>query len=341
MKQQLPSISVVTPTLNAEVVLDECLKRIRSQNYPQKLVEIIIADGGSIDKTLSIAKKYKAKIYLNPLKTAEAGKAVGVKKAKHKLVALIDSDNFLPTNNWFKKMVQPFIDDPNIIGSEPIKYTWRKKDSLITRYSALTGVNDPLVIFTGNYDRYNLLSGKWTEVPHQEKDMGEYFKITLNPKFLPTIGANGTILRKSLLQKHVKNLDYLFDIDIIYELVKKNQNTFAKVKIGIIHIFCKDTKTFIRKQQRRIKDFLYYNQLHLRKYPWGGISKIKLLKFIIFSLLIIPTLIQSIIGFTRKPDSAWFFHPIACIITLWCYGYEIFKAKFYKVKIADRKSWSQ
>jgi glycosyltransferase involved in cell wall biosynthesis len=33
-----------------------------------------VAAGGSTDDTLEIAKKYRAKIYNNPLKTGEAGK---------------------------------------------------------------------------------------------------------------------------------------------------------------------------------------------------------------------------------------------------------------------------
>ena len=67
------------------------------QNF--KNYEIIIADGGSNDQTLSIAKKYHAKVFKNPLKTAEAGKTMGVNHAHGKYIALIDSDNILPTKN--------------------------------------------------------------------------------------------------------------------------------------------------------------------------------------------------------------------------------------------------
>lgn len=68
----LPSISVVIPTYNSERTLTECLENILQQDYPRAKIEIIIADGGSRDRTLEIARKYKVdKIVRNPLRTGE------------------------------------------------------------------------------------------------------------------------------------------------------------------------------------------------------------------------------------------------------------------------------
>ncbi|HCX25344.1 MAG: Glycosyltransferase AglE [Candidatus Collierbacteria bacterium GW2011_GWB1_45_35] len=48
MKQQLPHISIVIPTLNSASVLEKCLRSISIQKYPKSKVEIIIADGASL-----------------------------------------------------------------------------------------------------------------------------------------------------------------------------------------------------------------------------------------------------------------------------------------------------
>ena len=72
------TVSVVIPTLNAEKYLDECLSSIRGQDYPQDRVEIVIADGGSTDRTLEIAAGYDVRVVANPLRTGESGKAVGI-----------------------------------------------------------------------------------------------------------------------------------------------------------------------------------------------------------------------------------------------------------------------
>jgi glycosyltransferase involved in cell wall biosynthesis len=98
-----PKISILIPTLNAGKVLETCLKSIDIQDYPKGKIEIIVADGTSVDNTREIAKNYGAQIVENPLKTAEAGKIAALKSSSGEFVALIDSDNILPESNWLKK----------------------------------------------------------------------------------------------------------------------------------------------------------------------------------------------------------------------------------------------
>ena len=88
-------------------------------------------------------------------------------------------------------------------------------------------------------------------------------------------------------------------------------------------------------------DFLFFSEAKGRKYPWNKVSKLKLFLFILCTATIIPLLIQSIIGFCRKPDfSAWAFHIIACWITLWVYGWGVVRGVFKK-EAANRDDWKQ
>lgn len=335
---KLPSISVIIPTLNAARVLEESLLSIASQNYPKDLVEIIIADGGSTDGTVGIAKKFGAHVVPNPRKTGEAGKAEALKVARNEIIASIDSDNILPTKDWFRRMVEPFT-DPSIVASEPIKYTWRKKDAYITRYSALMGMNDPLCMFLGNYDRFNFLTRKWTGLPVETEDKGNYFKLKLSQSVLPTMGANGFLVRRDVLLRHFVGR-YLFDIDVIYDLVEDPAVRFAKVKVGIIHLYCRDAATFLRKQLRRIRDYQHFSKEGLRKYPWQAVSKVGLLKFIVYCLLIFPLCGQALIGYLRFPDPAWAFHPLACEITFLTYAFGKIEGMI-RPREQDREGWSQ
>lgn len=259
------TVSIVMAIYNSERTLKECLDSIILQTYPHELMEIIFADGGSTDKTLSIIKEYKSKyditmkVYRNKLKTAEAGKAVGVRNAEHEIIALIDSDNILPEASWLSEMMTPF-EEPDIVASEPIMYTYRNSDSAIIRYGALIGMGDPLCMFIGNYDRMNLITNKWTELAREELDRDGYISVRFYNGLLPTIGANGFFMRKEKLLENLEG-DYLFDIDILYDLIQKEPDTrIAKVKNGIVHLFCPDFKTFYRKQKRRIEDFLYFKK---------------------------------------------------------------------------------
>lgn len=328
-----PLISFIIPTLNCASALRLCLASIKKQKYQH--YEIIIADGGSKDDTLKIAHKYAATIINNPLKSAEAGKALGLKKASGNYIALIDSDNILPHSHWLSDMLLPF-KDPEIIGSEPLKFTYRPQAGYIERYSALLGVNDPYAYINGNYDRYSYLSGKWTNLKLATTSHQKYLKIKIdNNKYIPTIGANGTIFRKDFLQKFFDG-DYLFDIDILAMAPKPL--FFAKVRVGVIHTFCENSfSKFIRKQKRRLTD--YYTLLPLRRYQWQ--SSGKTISFTLYSLLFFPSLFDSFRGFIKKPDFAWFFHPLACFVTWWIYATITIKYKLGLLKTLDRSQWRQ
>lgn len=335
-------VSFIIPTLNASLVLKKCLDSIKKQSIPSNDYEIIISDGGSTDDTLKIAKKYHATIVSNPLKTAEAGKAVGTNKAKGKYIALIDSDNILPTKEWLKTNLEVLNKDSNLVGSEPLFFNYRPKAGFIERYSALTGVNDPYALVTGVYDRKNFINYKWTGLKINQIDKDKYIQVELKPGLpIPTIGANGTIFRSDFLKKNLKS-DYLFDIDIISQYINKTKKSiiFAKVKQGIIHTFCENSiKKFIRKQNRRITDYYYYQKL--RQFDWSQTNQKGIITFTLYTIFIFPALIDTLRGFIHKPDIAWFFHPLACFITLYLYTINTIKKKLGLLKQLNRQTWQQ
>ncbi len=343
---QYKMISIVTPTFNSMRTFNLFFWSVVRQNYPHEYMEIIFADGGSTDGTLEKIKRYSKKtdikisVFHNALRTAEAGKAVGVRNAKGEVICLLDSDNIIPDRNWIRRMMRPF-EDTKIVASEPIAYTYRRKDNVVNRYCALIGMNDPLCLFIGNYDRYCRITNKWTEMAREEKDCGDYFSVQFQADSIPTIGANGFFIRKEYLLQNFEG-DYLFDIDILYELFLKNPELrVAKVKTGIIHLFCNDVGTFYRKQNRRISDFLYFSDKNKRKYPWNKVKKRKIVRFSISCVAVVPLVIQAAAGYRRKPDlGAWLFHIPACWITLWVYGWGTIRGIFIKEE-ADRNHWKQ
>jgi glycosyltransferase involved in cell wall biosynthesis len=96
-------ISIIIPSLNEEKYLPLLLESIKKQNFSD--CEIILADAGSTDKTVEIARGYGCIITAGGLPAR--GRNLGAKIAKGELLFFVDSDVVLP-DNFFKKVLAEF-----------------------------------------------------------------------------------------------------------------------------------------------------------------------------------------------------------------------------------------
>ena len=95
-----PKISIITPSLNQGKYIEQAIKSVLSQNYPN--FEHIIMDGGSTDNTLSILKKYPHLIWKSQ-KDNNHIEAVnkGIKLATGEIMTVLNSDDFFEPNIFF------------------------------------------------------------------------------------------------------------------------------------------------------------------------------------------------------------------------------------------------
>lgn len=337
----LPGISVVMPTLNSERYFEECLGSLFGQDYPRALLEVILIDAGSTDRTIEIAERFGVDAILpNPLKTAEAGKAVGVRAATRELILMIDSDNVLVGDDWLRKMVRPLVEDETVVSSECLRWDYRREDHFINRYQALTGINDPMSLFVGNYDRWSELHQRWTGYPHESQARDGWERVVLDPLWVPTMGANGYLVRRDVLLQAEFD-QYLFDIDVVHDLVQAGHATIARVDVPIRHYFVDSTSRFLRKTRRRAEDYFYFRAEGARSYPWTTRQRLGVVKFALSTIFVFPLLFQVVQGYRRVPDPAWLFHVPACWITFLVYVQNTIKGRFVKHTPLDREGWSQ
>lgn len=312
----LPTISVLIPTLNAERYIGECLTSVRAQIYPADRIGVVIADGGSTDGTLEIAKSFGVeRILRNDRVTAEAARALLVNAAAADLVLSIDADNYLVGTDWLLRMVAP-LEDPTIFASEAVRWHYDPTDASLNRYFALSGVNDPVSLFLGNYGRFSYLTGKWTECEHDEEVYARHVVATLCDGAVPTLGANGFLARTRTLQA-LGPYEYYFDIDVVAQLVAVGHKRIARVDVEVGHHFARDLPTLSRKTRRRAEDYLHWRGR--RTFPWVAGHRWHIVRFVVSTLLILPILLQAWRGYRAKPDLAWLWHVPVCWLTLLIY----------------------
>jgi glycosyltransferase involved in cell wall biosynthesis len=97
-------LSIIIPTLNEEEYLPILLNQIKKQNFSD--YEIIVADGGSNDKTVEIAKQFGCIITKggNPAQ----GRNGGAKIAKGDVFLFMDADNIYLPDNFLEKLLNEF-----------------------------------------------------------------------------------------------------------------------------------------------------------------------------------------------------------------------------------------
>lgn len=90
---QLPRLSIITPSYNQAGFIEETIRSVLSQDYPD--LEYIVMDGGSMDGTVEILKKYRG--HLHWVSERDRGQSHAINKglaiATGEVIAFINSDD--------------------------------------------------------------------------------------------------------------------------------------------------------------------------------------------------------------------------------------------------------
>jgi glycosyltransferase involved in cell wall biosynthesis len=115
---QIPLVTIITPTYNRASFLDETVTSVLSQDYPN--IEYIILDDGSKDNTKEVMEKYRERVifesHANMGETRTVNK--GFEMAKGEFICVVNSDDpLLP--GAITKMVSAFRADQNALAVYP------------------------------------------------------------------------------------------------------------------------------------------------------------------------------------------------------------------------------
>lgn len=94
MKNEKNLVSVVMPCLNEQEAIGTCIEKAkRALKHLSILGEVIIADNGSTDNSVAIAKRLGARVVHQPLRGYGAAYLAGLGAAQGKYIVIGDSDD--------------------------------------------------------------------------------------------------------------------------------------------------------------------------------------------------------------------------------------------------------
>lgn len=323
--KRLPTISIVTPTLNSDIKLfEKVFKALKSQTYPKKLLEHIVLDAGSVNGTIELARKNGCKVIVRPdLKVQEqVRESLGIKMAKGDLVLVLQSDNVPTSKEWLRQLVQPFLDDPKVFCTLSAYNDYEKDMSFTTRYGAFFGSADPTLYFLKKSDKLPILQKKFDKGKIITETKG-YWIVEFTNETLPTMGDNGSLFSRKVMNLVNKDPKSYVHPDAFAELIRKGYVRYGLVKNSVIHVITPNVFTYLTRR-RHVKETFYDGNRGKRKYlvfDWrSSVDRQNLLRFIFFSLTFVYPFYQSIKGYTKIKDKAWFLHPLLCLLMTFQYG---------------------
>jgi len=302
----LPTVSVVIPTYNEEKNIGTCLDSILYQDYPPELIEIIVVDNRSEDRTVEIIRRYiknhkNIKLTFNDIeKHGETSKMIGLHYSKNKLFLYLDADIEMAGKSFLKKLIKPLIENPDVIGSFP-RFVPKKSHPPLARYLRYHPLElDPVFQFFCTEINQTII-----------KDKGEYKICKFIPPRIPPIGI--CIYRRKILFDCIGHMKRFMDIDVPVILSKRDYNKFAFVPgCGIYHNSSFSIKEIVKKRKRNINR-IYLPNIEKRKFTYFNLNRrndrIEIIYWILYSNMFLPMLFQSMFNSIKNKDTSFFYQP--------------------------------
>ncbi|MDA4127917.1 MAG: glycosyltransferase [Thaumarchaeota archaeon] len=124
-KRSFPSLSIIVPAHNEEMVLGQTLESVLEADYPNK--QVIVVDDGSTDGTFHVAARYGDRVVV--LQKENGGKSsalnYGLKVAAGEIIAVVDADTMIGRDS-LTEIAQKFADEKVVAVAGNVKVANRK-----------------------------------------------------------------------------------------------------------------------------------------------------------------------------------------------------------------------
>ena len=142
----LPKVSVIVPAYNSEKNIANLIESLLGLDYPKELLEIIIVDNNSNDKTKDIVKQYPVILLEeNNIQSSYAARNRGIRKSNGEVIVFIDSD-CIATPQWVKEGVKTLVsENVDLVGGK-VEFVYSKHKTPAELYDSITHMQNEIGI---------------------------------------------------------------------------------------------------------------------------------------------------------------------------------------------------
>jgi glycosyltransferase involved in cell wall biosynthesis len=108
-----PFVSVIVPAFNEERHVEQTLRGLLAQDYPQDRYEILVADGGSTDGTVRLVENLgkqhdRIRVVSNPARLSSGARNVGFRQGRGDFFIVVDAHCRVENEKLLAEMVETF-----------------------------------------------------------------------------------------------------------------------------------------------------------------------------------------------------------------------------------------
>ncbi len=298
--ENLPRVSFIMPTLNAEALLDNVLASIARQTYPRDRIEIILADAHSQDGTRAIAQKYGALVLDDNGKNMEEGKRLALQHATGEYIVFVDADNEITHPDYIELAVKALAANPQALGVEAYYLASPKMSSFCAYLTALLHISDPICWLMSANPKLIARDGET-----------ERWALPGNSFSYP-LGANGFVYRRADLQSVQANEKFQ-DTHVALFLMKNGKREWLRIRgRGVHHYYIQTLWKFVQKRRRATVHFLRVQE----EMPVNWMKEkppVPLWLAAIYCVTFFGPIFHTLRGLVRDRDARWLWHLPACL----------------------------